>query len=432
MNRRTFLAAGAATVIAPSISLAAPSAKVLRAEALTQQILPEKYAGHTSVLGFNGSVPGPELRVVQGERINVRLENRLEEGAAVHWHGIRLQNNMDGVPILTQSLVNPGDDFYYSFTPRDAGTYWYHSHYISQEQVARGLMGALIIEDETPPDVDHDITAVLTDWRLDPEGQLTEDFENMHDTAHAGRLGNFVKAFLPDVVVKRGERIRLRLINAATDRIFPLIIKGLPGKIVALDGMPIASPRDFDKPFLAPAQRMDVIADVTGTIELEMDHRQGAYPLGKLRVEGHTKRRDTGISALPSADVPTHGEPTQSLKLTMQGGAMSHHHGGDNIWAFNGLSDMQPKPFAAFKRGETAKISLVNDTRFPHGIHLHGHHFHEVNEDGSLGDFRDTSLVGAGQTKVIICTFDNPGRWMLHCHMLSHQAGGMKTWVEVA
>ena len=431
MNRREFLMTSSALLASPRAALATDGPMILTAEELSQQILPTKYAGPTNVMGFNGSVPGPELRLRQGEMANIRLQNNLQDGAAVHWHGIRLENAMDGVPELTQKLVNPGDSFDYSFIPRDAGTYWYHSHYVSHEQVARGLMGPIVVEENTPPDIDHDICAVLTDWRLSQEGQLTDDFGDRHDTAHAGRLGNFAKAFLPDVSPKLGERVRLRLINAAVDRIFPVILKGLEGKIVALDGMPVPTPQTFTMPVLSPAQRVDIIADVTGPIELEMEHRQGPYPIGALHVSGSTTPRTDPIPALPPNEVLSPGDAQQRLTMTMMGGAMGGRHDGDNIWAFNDLSDMQPAPFARFQRGETAELSLVNDTRFPHGIHLHGHHFHEIEQDGSLGNLRDTSLVDPGETRKIICVFDNPGRWMLHCHMLSHQAGGMKTWVEV-
>jgi FtsP/CotA-like multicopper oxidase with cupredoxin domain len=253
----------------------------------------------------------------------------------------------------------------------------------------------------------------------------------MHDVAHAGRMGNFARAFLPDVSLRKGQRIRLRMINAATDRIFPLTLTGLKGMVVALDGMPLSSPREFETIDLAPAQRADVIADVEDTLEIAMATRGGSYLLGQLAFEGEVEPRASAIPTLPSNDVPHPGKVAQDLVLTMQGGAMGVRHGGDNIWAFNNLSDLQPAPFASFQRGETARIRLVNDTSFPHGIHLHGHHFFEVQDDGSHGDLRDTTLVQAGETRDIVCVFDNPGKWMLHCHMLSHQAGGMKTWVEV-
>lgn len=430
MNRRDFLLTASAAALLPNVSRAG-SQFDLFAEAVEAQILPAGEYSATRSFGFNGGLPGPEIRVQQGQRLDVLLHNKLDEGTAVHWHGIRLQNAMDGVPILTQDIVNPGSTHTYQFTPPDAGTFWYHSHYLSHEQVARGLMGPLIVEEANPPDVDHDITAILADWRLDETGQLTDDFATMHDVAHAGRMGNFARAFLPDLLLKKGARIRLRMINAATDRVFPLTLTGLKGRIVAFDGMPLAQPREFETIELAPAQRVDIIADVEGTMEISMATRSGNYSLGQLATEGDVEPRSREIPALPSNDVPRPGEVTQELTLAMQGGAMGGRHGGDNIWAFNDLSDLQSAPFGRFQRGEAVRIRLVNDTSFPHGIHLHGHHFYEIQSDGSLGDLRDTSLVQAGETQDILCVFDNPGKWMLHCHMLSHQAGGMKTWVDV-
>lgn len=430
MNRRDFLLTASAAAALPSVSLARGQFELI-AEAVEAQILPAAEYTATRSFGFNGGLPGPEIRVPQGQQLDVLLRNQLDEGTAVHWHGIRLQNAMDGVPILTQDIVNPQTTHAYQFAPPDAGTFWYHSHYLSHEQVARGLMGPLIVEEANPPDVDHDITAVLADWRLDETGQMTDDFATMHDVAHAGRMGNFARAFLPDVLLKKGQRIRLRMINAATDRIFPLALTGLKGKVVALDGMPLASPREFETIDLAPAQRADVIADVEDTLEIAMPTREGSYLLGQLAIVGEVEPRAAAIPTLTSNDVPQPRNVTQDLVLTMQGGAMGGRHGGDNIWAFNNRSDLQLTPFARFERGETARIRLVNDTSFPHGIHLHGHHFFEVQGDDSLGDLRDTTLLQAGETRDIACVFDNPGKWMLHCHMLSHQAGGMKTWVEV-
>ena len=111
---------------------------------------------------------------------------------------------------------------------------------------------------------------------------------------------------------------------------------------------------------------------------------------------------------------------------------MGSRHGGSDLWAFNHRSGLPERPWRRFARGETARIAMCNDTAFPHGIHLHGHHFHELREDGFLGHYRDTTLVEPRQSRDILCVFDNPGKWLLHCHTLGHQASGMKTWVEVA
>ncbi len=432
MNRRHFLASVSATAILPLPTFASGDAFHLRAEPVIRQILPDSDAA-TAMLGFNGSMPGPELRVLRGERVNIDVENGLDEGTAVHWHGIRLENPMDGVPMLTQDLINPGDTKTYSFVPPDEGTYWYHSHYISHEQVARGMIGALIVEDETPPDVDHDVTVLLADWQMQPDGQLTNDFVDMHTVAHGGYMGNFAKAFVSRDQVQLGDRVRFRLINAATNRIFVTVIDGVSGSVVALDGMALSEPRPLAELVLAPAQRADVIVDITGPVGFDMLTRQGPYRLADLAVEGNNTQRQAGpIVALAPPVVPAPGEPTQHLTLTMMGGAMGGRHNGDNIWAFNNVSDLQADPFGSFQRGETVRITFVNDTSFPHGIHLHGHHFYEVNSDGTLADLRDTTLVDARDSRDIICVFDNPGRWLLHCHMLSHAVGGMRTWVNVA
>ena len=111
---------------------------------------------------------------------------------------------------------------------------------------------------------------------------------------------------------------------------------------------------------------------------------------------------------------------------------MSGRHAGDDIWAFNGVSGPTDAPWMQFRRGETAVIDMVNDTRFPHGIHLHGHHFHELNDDDTLGDLRDTSLVDPGMSRKIAVVLDNPGKWLLHCHVLEHAASGMTRVLEVS
>ena len=432
MNRRQFLASSAALAALPRLGHASAPDFLLRAEDVTRQILPDG-DGATRMLGFNGSMPGPEIRIPRGQRVIIDVENGLTQGTSVHWHGIRLENSMDGVPALTQKLIDPGQSKSYSFVPPDAGTFWYHSHYISHEQVARGMMGPLIVEDDAPPDIDHDVTAILSDWRMERDGTLIDAYEDRHSIAHAGLLGTYARAFFSHNTVRRGDRIRLRVINAATNRIFPITVSGASGRIVSLDAMALPEPRAFEQIMVAPAQRVDLILAVTEPIRLDMNSRQGPYELGILEVDGTNNARQTApIAALAPHGLSISDEARpQHLTLNMMGGAMGGRHNGDNIWAFNDVSDMQDTPFAVFQKGATARIALVNDTSFPHGIHLHGHHFFEVNEDGSLGDLRDTTLVFPRQSRDILCTFDNPGKWMLHCHMLSHAHGGMRTWVHV-
>jgi FtsP/CotA-like multicopper oxidase with cupredoxin domain len=428
LSRRALLASAAASFAAPRFAFAAPMR--LRAEPVSAQILPEG-EGKTEMLGLNGATPGPILRVGQGARLEVRLENHIGDDTALHWHGIRIDNAMDGVPGMTQNAVPDGGSFDYSFVAPDAGTFWYHSHSRSWQQVEQGLYGALIVEEAEPPQVDHDVVVMIDDWRLDDGGALMGGFGNRHDFGHAGRLGNYARAIPSVAKVRRGDRLRLRLINAATARVFPLVLSGGAGKVVALDGMPLSQPRDMGAIVLAPAQRMDLIVDVTETVRFDFPAQDAPYALGRIEVEGENPSPIGGeIAPLPAPKVPKPGTPDHELEMTLEGGSMGGRHAGDDLWALNGQSGLSDTPFARFKHGETARIRLINDTAFPHGMHLHGHHFYQVT-DGEPGDFLDTTLLDRGDTRDILCVFDNPGKWLLHCHMLGHQASGMKTWVEV-
>jgi FtsP/CotA-like multicopper oxidase with cupredoxin domain len=194
MNRREFLITTSVAALVPRITLASTPTELV-AQPVSAQLLPDGEPT-TPMLGFNGSTPGPVLRVRQGEIFDIRFLNQIGEGSAVHWHGLRIDNAMDGVPGLTQDVVEVDAEFAYRFRASDAGTFWYHSHNRSWEQVAKGLYGPLIVEELTPPDVDHDLIVLIDDWRMTEAGTLADGFENMHDQAHQGRLGNYARALV--------------------------------------------------------------------------------------------------------------------------------------------------------------------------------------------------------------------------------------------
>jgi len=192
---------------APLVLTAAPGQKRFRAD----------QAQATRVMSYDQSIPGPLIRIPQGQESVIQFHNAMDEVSTVHWHGLRIDNAMDGVPNLTQPPVLPGERFEYRLTPPDAGTYWYHSHLRSWEQLALGLAGPLIVTEAEPPLVDQDLIFAIDDWRLDDDMQIdTQSLGSMHDWAHGGRMGNFItvngeseKRF----AVATGERIRLRLLN---------------------------------------------------------------------------------------------------------------------------------------------------------------------------------------------------------------------------
>ncbi|OWU78882.1 copper oxidase [Loktanella sp. 22II-4b] len=429
----------------------------MRAGLAKAQLTPAEYPA-TEVWAYNGTAPGPTLRIKRGALLRQRLVNGLPEATSIHWHGLRLPNAMDGVPGLTQEAVGPGESFDYEFTVPDAGTFWYHTHNRSWEQMARGLYGPLIIDEETPPDVDRDLILTLDDWRLDQTtAAIAGGFDGLHDQAHGGRIGNLVTVngqFDHRQPVRGGERLRLRLINTANARIFNLGLQGLEGWVVALDGQPLEKPEPAAEVFrLAPAQRIDLIVDVTAEpgeeaylVGLERD---GGFALATFEAGSEAAQaRRPAPEALAPNDLPAPDlKGAREVPMLLEGGAMrglakAEYLGREmsgrelaeqgQVWALNGVAGMPAAPFAGVGRGETLRIPMRNDTMFPHAMHLHGHHFRQEHEDGTLGPWRDTILVDPDQVVTIVFAADNPGRWLFHCHMLGHQVAGMKTRIEVA
>jgi FtsP/CotA-like multicopper oxidase with cupredoxin domain len=274
-SRRRALCAFAAV---PLLAGVAPSARARRQPRPGRHLLrpaPARLAllgpanPQTDVWAYNGAVPGPVLRVRQGERLRVDVVNDLPEETTVHWHGLRLPNAMDGVPHLTQPpIATGGGRFTYEFACPDAGTFWYHPHLRGNVQVEMGLAGALIVEEPERLAVDREVLWVLDDWRMQRDGQLARDFDSMRDASHDGRIGNTVtiNGALPgEVAVEAGERIRLRLLNVANARIFALLFEGHAPTVIAQDGMPCdphAPPGG--RIVLGPGMRADVILDATG------------------------------------------------------------------------------------------------------------------------------------------------------------------------
>ncbi len=468
MNRRHFLStAGSALGLAaltprPGTAVGSPAPRVLEARAATAPLMGDA-APPAAVWGYDGRVPGPVIRTKQSEKLHLRFENRLEQPSTVHWHGIRIDNAMDGVAGLTQAAVPPGESFDYVFTPPDAGTFWYHPHNRTWEQMARGLYGLLIVEESEPPAVDRDLALAFDDWRLGEDGQIDEaSLGHMRDWSHAGRLGNWLTVngvSQPEIPLRQGERLRLRLANCCNARVLSLRLDGHAAWLMALDGQPITPYQPDDGVItLAPAQRADLIVDAVlapgaRPAILEVS---GAYALeaAYLSYRPDEVLREAPLpppAALPDNPLPSSLDLGGALRqeLLMEGGAMGRmagaRHKGQQmgmrelvdqgmVWAFNGTAGMTETPLLRVERGRTAVIEMINDTAWPHALHLHGHHFRVVERNGearSEEPWRDTLLLERDEKAGIAFLADNPGKWMLHCHMLEHQAAGMATWVEV-
>ncbi len=452
----TWLAGGAGYATA-----AASDTIVLKPAEATAPIL-EAGENPVPVWAYNGEVPGPVIRVKRNQLVHIRLENGLPQPTSAHWHGIRIDNAMDGVPGLTQEPVLPGESFDYRFAAPDAGTYWYHTHHRSWEQMARGLYGAFIVEEDTPPDVDRDILFIADDWRIAENGTIDDkSFGAMMDWSHGGRLGNWLTIngrSNPVFPVKSNERIRLRCMNTANSRILVFRFDGMRGHLAALDGQPLATPRmGLTEVRLAPAQRADLILDVTAKPgerpAIWEASTQQAFEAAHFQVSDEpgprSGPRTEPVMLEPNLpmDIPLHQEPLK-VDLLMEGGAMggmqSAVYKGKTltirelveqgmVWAFNGVAGMTDEPLARIERGRTMIVNMINRTSWPHAMHLHGFHFKVVERNGKAvtgSPWRDTELVEANEQVAIAFVSDNPGKWLLHCHMLEHRAGGMVTWLE--
>lgn len=468
LRRRDFLAglgASAALPLLPRAGLAAqPDPILLRAAPGEARLVGSKYP-KTGVWGYGDKVPGPTLRLRQGVPFRARLENGLPEGTSVHWHGIRLENAMDGVPGVTQDAVAPGERFDYAFTPPDAGTYWYHPHFNSSKQVGSGLSGALIVEETEPPQVDREETWLLDDWRLDDQAQIIQDFDAFHDASHAGRIGNTVtlNGFIPEAwPVRAGERVRLRLINGANARGFTLKFQGHAPVVIALDGQP-CTPHEAPegKITLGPAMRADLILDMEGKpgerFELIDEHYERfAYKLLEIAYGEEAPLRDSPLDApvaLPANPLPPLDlEGAETLEIVMAGGMMGGMTGAllggrqlgprelaerGRFWAMNGVAaehHEHPKMFD-LQRGRSYRVRMVNETAFEHPMHIHGHHMKLLARDGAPEEkeiWHDTVLVGPRETAELAFVADNPGDWLFHCHILEHQEAGMMAMVRIA
>ena len=403
------------------------------------------------------------------------VENDLPEETTVHWHGVRVPNAMDGVPHLTQAPIKPGGSFGYEFTAHDAGSFWYHPHQRSFEQVGRGLYGPLIVEERQPIRVDRDVTWILDDWRLDGGGQISDDFGNPHDMTMSGRIGNMVtiNGSVPRPFdVRAGERIRLRLINAANARIFGLDFGNHIPRVIAMDGQPVAPHEAAGPVVLGPAMRIDLILDMMdepgSRFEVVDSFYKGLeYPLTTIAYANAPPLRreplDAAIELRPNPLAEPDINGAERHEVVFGGGMMGMMGGGGMMggsgmmgggmmggsgmggggmmrgmaWTVNGVAATGHvlEPAFTLAPGRTAILDLKNNTAWWHPIHLHGHSFRVVSRNGRPTrhrEWQDTILMPPNEAAEIAFVADNPGDWMFHCHILEHQEAGMMATIRVA
>jgi len=398
------------------------------------------------VWAYNGQVPGPTLRVRVGDTLRVTFTNDLPQPTTIHWHGVRVPNAMDGVPGVTQPPIQPGGTFIYEFTLKDAGTFWFHPHLRSSEQIERGLFGVLIVDDPAPPPYSRDVLWVLDDWLLSEQGQIFPQFNTRHDLAHDGRWGNVVTVngrTTEQLTLAAGERIRLRLLNVANGRVFKPDLAPFNAQVIAVDGMYAARPLHPAGFELAPGNRLDVDITVPAARRGQRLVVSDVFTGGRIRlaeVQVTDEVVDTPQFPSPAAArVPAWRDglaaPVRAeFKLNARtGGPLGIE------WTINGEAfDHESHTIAHAPRElpyrEWSKVRFTNESFRLHPMHIHGLFFKVLARNGVPVDephWRDTVLLHRKDTVDVGLVPLDRGDWMVHCHILEHAEAGMMTLVRV-
>ncbi|WP_144551021.1 multicopper oxidase family protein [Bacillus mycoides] len=435
---------------------------------------------------FNGSSPGPEIRVKKGEKVKIILKNELSAPVSIHWHGYPVPNNMDGIPGITQDAIEPGKSFTYEFEANIPGIYWYHSHQDSVNQLDRGLYGAFVVED-TDEKYDTDYTLMLDEWVTDKkeiDKQIKEmakgktekpdddksrmdhgdmnkndDMESMdhgnmkmegHDMSMYdlftinGKSGELVEP----LKVNKGDKVRLRLVNAGYLS-HNIHVHGHDIKVIATDGQPINNPKFIKDQVIsiAPGERYDIefMANNPGKWYVE-DHGEGKASKGMKAVieyEGSKEMNDKANEKenLSKLDMTRYGDKkvgeftlNQQYNATYTMDLNTEMNGNEMVYTINGKTFPNIDPIPV-KKGDLIKVKLINRSKMDdHPMHLHGHFFQALSKDGKPIEgspiVKDTLNLKPGEEYEVAFVADNPGEWMFHCHDLHHASAGMVTEVK--
>lgn len=390
----------------------------------------------TPVWAYNGSLPGPLIRARVGDRLIVHFTNNLPEATTIHWHGVRVPNNMDGAPGLTQNPVEPGETFTYDFVLEDAGTFWYHPHLNSAAQVQRGLYGAIVVEDPSEPAIPGDeLVLVLSDMGLNDDGSFQEADRGGTFGVLFGREGDTILVngkIAPTVKVRAGVQQRWRIVDAAITRYFPIALRGHSWIRVGGDGGLMERPEELPRMVMAPGERIDVVFTPEGEPGSEGElawlpvDRGWGTAVGGRRVP-YLKVRTVDEPAVEPLPVPQQLRTIEPIDLTdaVEKIVELTIMGGDDPVQMMGINGEAHTHQLESQVGATEIWTIDNTSDFDHPFHLHGYFF-QVLDDSRIPEWKDTVNVPDHTKLRIAVRFDDrPGMWMLHCHILDHQEAGM-------
>ena len=411
----------------------------------------------TDLVSTRPDGPPPVLRLRQGQRFDARVINGLDDYTTMHWHGLRLPNAMDGVPYLTQFPITPDEAFDYSFTPPDAGTYWYHPHCMTMDQMALGLTGVMVVEEHDDPGFDSEVILNLRDFRLGDDGEWL-DLWTPRGAARGGTLGTVMTANWrrdPIYDAPAGGFVRLRLAATDTTRIYRIFVPGMEGRVIALDGHPlrvaVKVPTEEAPHVLAPGQRLDLALRMPSSegcaLAVMTATPGGARRLARIRALGVDLGRDLReLSPLPANPVPEPdlasarvGEfvfgwsPAGDLPNNGFCGSLGYTFWSINRKPWPGDAAEGTGPLATLRLGESTILRLRNESPNLHPIHLHGLVFRPIasNKREVMSNWTDTAILLKDETLDIALVADNLGDWAFHCHVIEHQKTGLAGFLRV-
>lgn len=420
---------------------------------------------------YNGTIPGEQIRVKQGEVVKVNLKNELEEPVSIHWHGIPVPNTQDGIPGVTQDAVVPGETYTYEFVANDPGTYWYHSHQDGVNQLDKGLYGTIIVESEEDEKYDRDYTLVFDEWESGDhtETELQTETDGMEGMDHNsmdmenGQMmmshdmstydiytinGKTYEENKP-LKVKKGETVKLRFVNAGY--MAHQIHIPVDYKVTHVDGQKINKPQIINGSVfeVAPGERVDVEIVANGSEDFTIDCHGEMEAAQDMKIDvvyedskGEKAKHNSKNELL---DITAMGEETKAqfelddkfdVEYEMElGTAMVENADMGMVWTINGKAYPDVPPIKV-NEGDKVKVTLTNNSmdQADHPMHLHGHFFQILSKNGEKLEgspiIKDTLNVKYGETYEVAFVADNPGNWLFHCHDLHHASTGMVTTVK--
>lgn len=405
----------------------------------------KRYAGAplTPVWTYNGTVPGPLIEGNVGDELLVHFKNSLPEETTIHWHGVRVPAAMDGTAAM-QAPVPPGGTFEYRFELKDAGLFWFHPHVRSDTQVRKGLYG--VIRVRSPEDIvaDHEGILVLDDVQVLPDGTLPTYLDD--DSKMLGRQGNILLVngqSMPTLRWRAGATERLRVVNTANGRFFNLALPGYTWRVIGTDGGFIPQPYDTDHLLVSPGERYDVMLIVKGSPGTEATLMNDPYdrghdtgkeppaPVAKFVVTSEPPLAGRTLpDAFPALERIEDGAPDSTI-------ALDEGIQGENlVFTINGATFPNVPPIQV-PDGAVRRFEVQNKSEMDHPLHIHGTFFQILNRNGvpvpaaALAN-KDTVIVPQKSTLELAARFDEPGRWMYHCHVFEHAEGGMMGELDVA